>query len=253
MNHHPSATNSVPEAPRRCLTVQEIEMLAQNQGDEKWLQQARTHIEGCAACRAELALYQSFEEARPDTAEQEDLQWVLSRVHSPWNAQPGAANSAPPRAAEAAPPPEPWWRRWFAWHSPVPALAMVAAVLALVAVISVMRQSSSGLLPDVAEESRVIRSGQLRLIAPAGPIETVPDTLRWEPHPGALRYQVKLMAVDGEVLWQSETQASSATLPQVQREAVLPGRSLRWSVTAVGANGAALTPPSEQEFRLRHE
>jgi hypothetical protein len=230
--------------------VQELEMLAQNLGSDDWLEQARTHLERCGSCRAEMALYQSFENAEPGAAEQEDLQWVLSQVRSPWEVQQDTAGDVPSRVA---PQREPWWRRWFRWRSPVPALAMVAAALALFAVISVLRQSSSALLPDGTEESRIIRSGQLRLLAPAGQVEAVPEVLLWEPHPGALRYQVKLMAVDGEVLWQAETQASSATLPQAQREAVLPGRSLRWSVTAVGANGAALTPPSEQEFRLRHE
>ena len=113
-------------------------------------------------------------------------------------------------------------RRWLAAPSRRLAAAAVL-VIAVGAVATVLRRTDEGLTRGGAAE--------LSLIAPAESVVAgSPVTLTWHALPGADRYQVELLGMDGDSLFAQVTTDTTVTLPAASLPAV--AQELLWSVRA---------------------
>src|SRR5437667_3056330 len=114
------------------------------------------HLESCAHCRAELALFQEFESAAPRAEEAADLAWV--------NAELTRRIAAPKRSLADR------IRAWFT----LPRLSMAAVtLLVLIAVGLYLPTRNSSRLPD-QQENPVWRSGRFAALAPTGDLDRAP-------------------------------------------------------------------------------
>lgn len=94
------------------------------------------------------------------------------------------------------------------------------------------------------------RSLSVRPRAPTGEQKDVPRRFEWFAVDGAVRYQVRLMAVDREELWSASTSELGVDLPPPVRDSIAAGRTLLWSVTAYSAAGAPVAESGLQSFRV---
>jgi putative zinc finger protein len=94
------------------------------------------------------------------------------------------------------------------------------------------------------------RSLSVRLREPTGQQKEVPTRFEWFAVDGAVRYHMRLMAVDREELWSASTAALAVELPPQVRESIAAGRTLLWSVTAYNAAGSPLAESGLQSFRV---
>src|SRR5262249_27034534 len=74
--------------------------------------------------------------------------------------------------------------------------------------------------------------------------------LRWQAAPRAAHYLVTVMEVDRTELWKSESTETSVSLPAAIRKAIVPGKTVLWQVTAVGADQRTLGSSKTMSFRL---
>ena len=192
----------------------------------------RQHLETCAHCRNELALFQEFEtaEARPEEAA--DLAWInaeLTRRH------------AAPKVTLAD--------RVRAWLT-FPRLSLAAAALVMLIAAALYLPTRNGVpLPDQQETSRW-RSGQFAALAPLGDLDRAPGSLRWEAVNGAASYHVRLLEVDGTEVWSADVNATSVELPNNTAAKMLPGRAFQWDCSARDSSGRTIASTNLQSFHI---
>lgn len=129
---------------------------------------------------------------------------------------------------------------------PAPRAAVIAAVVLL------YRPGEEATLtpPGVS----TTRDAEIALIAPRGEVDEVIEFL-WRGIPAPVRYRVEV-AASGEpaepagVLWQQVTTENRTEPDGSLREALGPGRSLRWRVAVVDEEGQVLSRSAWVEFRV---
>ena len=89
----------------------------------------------------------------------------------------------------------------------------------------------------VTTGDEVTRSLSVRLRGPIGEQTELPRRFEWLAVDRAVRYRVRLMAVDRQELWSTSTSALGVDLPSPVRASIAPGRTLLWDVTAYDAAG----------------
>jgi hypothetical protein len=98
-----------------------------------------------------------------------------------------------------------------------------------------------------------VRSAGIETLAPEGELEEIPGELRWEPWQGAHAYQVRLVAVDETVLWQSTVSAPPARLPKAVTGRLHRAVTYTWTVEALAPDGSVLAAAEPVRFRARPE
>ena len=199
------------------------------------------HVESCPHCRTELDLLRVFRTAPRDEGETDAVRRIAARLQSPI-----------PEVAHARPDVrEPWWKAIFAtrWLSPV-AIAAACALIAIAVGIQVRHGSAPGLSTPGAAESEVLRSGSFNVIAPLGDTAEVPQTIRWQAVPDAVRYEVRLLEVDRHELWKTTTTLPQAEIPTPLQAAIVPAKTLLLRVTAFDGSGRKLAESEPAKFRL---
>ena len=176
----------------------------------------RAHLETCVRCQTELALFREMmsEETSPAS------QWIAGRL-TMWSAE-----AAPPlsdranRKVEALPP-----------HSKRrSAFLALAAALAIVIGLGTWMQMREPSIDTTT--TGTYRSARVELVTPAGDLTHAPNELRWTNVPKASRYRVRILEVDGTVVWSGETTGTHVALPPDVIAQFKPGKSLRWEVQA---------------------
>ena len=102
----------------------------------------------------------------------------------------------------------------------------------------------------VTTGDEVTRSLSVRLRGPIGEQTELPRRLEWLAVDRAVRYRVRLMAVDRQELWSTSTSALGVDLPSPVRASIAPGRTLLWDVTAYDAAGGPIAESEMQSFRV---
>lgn len=233
------------------------------------------HAERCPACAAERDLARLFDAAPGQAgARPEDVEDVTARLAAASPLAPAEAPGAqvipfpgrPEAQASAAPGEvrvrrEP--RRAPARSWSLPRLA-AAAILVLAAGLGFqLMRSAPPELPDPGQ-GEAVRGATIEVLAPLGELDEVPAELRWAPWNGTAAYRVRIVEVDGTVLWEQQLPAGSPARPgTTSGSAPLPGDvqarlqravTYRWTVEALGptAGGAparlAVSEPAE--FRI---
>ena len=81
----------------------------------------------------------------------------------------------------------------------------------------------------------------VRLEAPKGEVQGVPELFAWQPVAGAASYRVTVS--DADTVWPlllSTTTEARMPMPPGKRGAIRPGRIHEWSVEALDARGAVI-------------
>ena len=187
----------------------------------------QAHLAGCARCKAEMALFNEFENSETSAAEQEDVHAIVTQLESP------KSNVVSLAARRRAMQP-----RWLA-------VAAMLAVAFAIGYIAVNREPSieRPIMRDL------YRSEKVEVIAPVGDVAAAPHELQWKPAAGADAYEVVVSEVDGTVLWRTTTFASHVTLPDSVLRQLVPGKTIVWHVTSLRA-GSALQSSGAQRFRV---
>ena len=190
------------------------------------------HAARCPACASERELARLFA-AAPE--EGEDLDYVVSKLEAldlPNTRRPLAFPARPARPAAV-------------W------IGRLAAVLALALGVGLFfRAGQAPPLPD-REGSEVYRSGEVRILGPAGEFREMPREFRWETLPGARSYHVTLRAVDESVLWETTVTSPATRLPEDVASGLHPAVLYTWSVEALDEQGARLATSEPAQFLVR--
>ena len=222
------------------------------------------HAEGCPACRAERELARAFDEGEAGAAA-EDVEWVVARLRgattsiatpAPLHSREDttSAAAAAPIAAEPAggmPPGGrvgPLRRRHAA-----PAWTRLAAAAAIVVAAGLALFTAYDRPPGLPEPPRggVVRGGEVEAQAPIGEIAEPPRELRWRPVEGAASYRVRLIAVDGDPLWDDRVMAPPAAIPPAVVATLHRAVSYDWIVEAEASDGKVLARSAQARFRIR--
>lgn len=194
----------------------------------------RPHLERCAYCKHELALFRSFEDSIATRAEAPEITWIVSELRrrpiAPAVQPTPKGHSWWPRLMGSIPAPFPKW---------LPAAGAAAVVLAIASGIFLSRQDHR--IPSAPESGEYVwRSDAIQLAAPAGDLSAAPRTFEWRAIGGVRSYRFRLLEVDRTELWAGETTASHIDLPPRIAGRLTPGRTFLWQVSATTANGATV-------------
>jgi hypothetical protein len=191
------------------------------------------HVSQCAHCEAELALWQEFEAQIPADREGAAVNWIAAEV-----GRRRGTNAVPASLATRF--------RWFG----LPGFAVAAATLALVAGLAyAVRDREPALKAPTASE--IYRGTEITGLSPVGNVYQVPDlALKWSSLPGADRYDVSVLEVDGTVLWHTSTSNPEAVLPRDVVSKLVPGKSVTWEVTARDRSGALIAASGTQRLTV---
>jgi hypothetical protein len=200
------------------------------------------HVESCAFCRTEVQLLREFHAGSPRETETAAVQAIASRLRA-------RSNEIFKREAPSAATREPWWRTF--WRAPwfSPAALAAAAVLVVVAIGLQTRISPPALRPPSAEPE-VLRSNAIIVTAPSGDVAQPPAEIRWQPSPGASRYKVRLLEVDGQEIWSAETAESMVQIPAAIRARIVPAKTLLCQVSAFDESGRQVAISDTVRFRV---
>jgi hypothetical protein len=187
---------------------------------------AEEHIAGCVHCRDEVALMREFLDVRLRPEEDRDVRWVVRKLEK----------------QEVAPRP----RRSFAFFFGMRALAAAACVVLVVGGALYMRRTPGPPSVNGIGEG-AMRSQAIGLISPVGDVAARPAEFRWRAVPGAARYQVRLMEVDGREVWSGETADTSIAAPTTP---IAPGTTLLWEVRAMDGSGKVIATSATSTFRV---
>lgn len=196
----------------------------------------REHIAHCMRCEAEMALWQQFNADEPAADEGAVVQWVAAETRRRLKIP---ADDRKPVG-------------WGAWIGSIrPRTAALAATLLVAAAIGYVTWDR-GVPPITNPDSgaRVYRSGGVQLIAPSGDVLARPAELRWEPAPGAARYEIEVREVDGTVIWRSSVAETQVAIPASVAAQIVPGRTFFWQVRATTGDGAVLAESQTGRFRM---
>jgi hypothetical protein len=194
---------------------------------------ALAHVESCARCQAELALYR--EVTRDDSSAEEDdaARWIAgelrSRLHTPVNVTP--ANVTPDNVTP------------FRRKSLRPLYAVAAAILMVIGASYFLQLRDPSIDTNVPDAT--YRSARIAVIAPAGDLATAPNELRWTAIPNASRYHVAIVEVDATPVWAADTTQPYVTLPPQVIAQFAPGKTLLWTVEAYRGNEMLATSPTQ--------
>jgi hypothetical protein len=206
-------------ATRDCPTLEVLErVMEESSSDPK----AAAHISECPHCQSEIAMLQSFESSVPSENEGAAVVWIAAQLERNQKA-PGAQSSAKV---------VPFWRAMFR----LPYMAAAAALAVAITLGVSVYHSDNGQPVIHVPQNGIYRSGEIKLTTPTD-LKQVPDQLTWEPVPGANSYSVEVDDVTGDKMWESKSTTNSINLDSGVKAKMLPGKPLKWTVTAVDANG----------------
>lgn len=188
------------------------------------------HVGSCPRCQSERALWASFESRAG--ADEDAVAWIAEEARR-------RLFPSPHPAATAA-----------RWRTALPAWSLSLAATLLLAVGGYLLVREPG--ADVArtDGATVYRTAAVEPLAPLGDLAAPPEELRWRPVDGAVRYDLRVLEVDGTEVWRGSTTATAIAVPSEVRAAALPARRLEWSVTAVDAAARPVAAPASASFRV---
>lgn len=225
-----------PEAgcpPPEAFLAEELDVLEPDQR-----RRLEAHAEGCPACAAERALAAAFD-ATAELAPTSDVDWVVAKLRG----EPAAGNPPPRRQVVLA-----RGGGWSTWGR-----LAAAAVLVLAAGLTFQRlYPGAPTLPAPPRGSTgVLRGAEVELLAPLGEVASTPRELRWQAAPGASAYRMRLVMVDGTMLWESEVSEPRADLPAEVASRLHEGVSYQWAVEALEPDGRVVGKSALARFRVR--
>jgi hypothetical protein len=222
-----------------CLSIEQLGRYADGALSFADRETAAAHVDGCANCQAELALLHSFTTALIRDDEQAV---VRSGVETLRRREPeiiGRQRRGEAKRASASP---------FIARRAIVSLA--AVLLAVVGGYDLFTSRAPSLPADIRTGSDVTRALAVAVVGPEGDLTTMPERFEWRSVDGAVRYRVQLMEVDRRELWSTDTANTAIDVPADVRPQIVPGKTLLWQVTAIGAANAPIARSDILRFRV---
>ncbi len=202
----------------------------------------QAHVVGCARCRTELEMFAAYEANEPIAGEGLSVAWIAQRAKRAVLDSAAPAMPAAPTAAPAVVAPKVTWG--------LPRWALAAASLAVVLGGATLLWSPA---PSVAPivPGDIYRASRVEVTSPTGDIPAAPTELRIAVVPGAIRYDVRLIEVDGTELWRASTTAPTVPVPREVSALALPAKTLIWQIVATDTQQRVLAESGDVRFRLQ--
>ena len=209
-------------ATKDCPTLEILErVMEESSSDPK----AAAHVAECPHCQSEMAMLQSFESSIPSENEGAAVAWIAAQLER---------NQKAP-AAQSSAKVIPFWRAMFR----MPYMAAAAALVVAITLGVSLYHSDNGQPIIHVPQNGIYRGGDIKLNTPSD-LSQAPDQLTWEAVPGASGYSVEVDDVTGDKIWESKSTTNSINLDPGVKAKMVPGKPLKWTVTAVDANGKDL-------------
>jgi hypothetical protein len=170
----------------------------------------RAHLETCARCQTELALFREISRDESSAEEDRAAEWIAGELKRRNNVVPFRSKTSR-------------------------ALYAVAAALAIVLGAGTWMQLREPSI-DGANIPGAYRSARLDVLSPAGELAQAPNEFRWTAVPNASRYHVAIVEVDATPVWSADTTGTHIALPPAVIAQFAPGKSLSWDVKAFRGN-----------------
>jgi hypothetical protein len=230
-----------------CLTIQELEKLAENSSPTD------PHLANCPRCQTELALLKTFESSEPVPGEGAAVAWISARLEQRLDQIKGAS---PQRRATASDGSGSWLSRLFSQPSTAWLVPVAAALIVVIAIAGARMHRSAE--PELRADAGtgtgtgkvIYRSQEIKTSGPSGDLVEAPKTLQWNALIGATAYTVVIMEVDETPLWSGETVDVTITIPDAIRDKMLPRKPALWRVTARDNQGRVLATSQVQRFSV---
>ena len=230
-----------------CPPIEELGLLSNSSPSEQ--PALRAHIAQCPRCQTELAMLKEFHSGTMLPAEAAEVSWITAELERRFGriVAPSltSSGSMPDRYR-----PLRWRRLPSARLVRVAAFGSAALVGVFVAVLHFRAAQEPELAPGLGHGRVVLRSEELVALDPTGDLTKAPAELRWQAMPGAKRYRVRVMEVDQNELWQTESGEASVSLPAIVRGTIVPGKTLLWQVMALDSAGNPVAASQILRFRL---
>jgi hypothetical protein len=177
----------------------------------------RTHLESCARCQTELALFREISRDESSPEEDRAAEWIAGELKRRRDVE----------NVEKVVPFRPRSRVLYA----------VAAALAIVLGAGYWIQMREPSIDELVNVPTVYRSARLDVLAPiGGELAQAPNEIRWTAVPNASRYHVAIVEVDATPVWSADTTQTHIALPPAVIAQFAPGKSLSWDVKAFQGN-----------------
>ena len=125
-----------------------------------------------------------------------------------------------------------------------------AASLLLVAAVGYVISDPEPRVDEVAVSEQTYRTGRVEVLTPSGELAAAPTELKWMTVDGAVRYDVRVLEVDGTQLWSTSTPRTGVAVPATVVEQFVPGKTIVWDVIARNNIGNRLAVSGAQRFRV---
>jgi hypothetical protein len=182
------------------------------------------HALRCPACASERELARNFDESlAAEELSSDEVDWVVNKL----------TERAPVTRRRVS-------LSWGLAAAAVVVLGMAAGLLAF--------RTPGPVLPDPGSAPPVMRSASIRAIQPVGDSLDIPEKFDWEEVGRAENYRVRVMGVDGTILWEKTVRHPTVDLPERLRDTLHRAVRYRWSVEAFDAEDAPLAGSGPVEF-----
>jgi hypothetical protein len=193
----------------------------------------RRHLAMCARCQAEFALWQAIaDDAVHGDEDAASRVAVELRGRMPWtrpaHVRPGSARRVGFRSS-----------------------ALLAASVALALTAGYVAWDPEPRVEEIGSAEQGYRDAGIRVVSPVGDLDRVPDELTWIAVDGEVQYDVRVLEVDGTLLWRTTSSSASVPIPPRLRADFVPGKTLVWDVTARDGAGVAVAHSGTQQARVR--
>ena len=223
-------------ATAECLPLEVLEGMTENASADP---KSAAHLAECAHCQTELAMLKNFEQSTPSADEGAAVAWIAAQLER--------RQSAP--VAEQKIARVPFWRAMLR----IPYLAGAAALAAvLIFGISLYHGNSDGpgrINPNLG--SGQFRSGAIHLVSPIADQNSAPAEFRWDAIQGASSYSIELKDVAGITLATAKSTQNVLPVTPEMKAVMVSGKPLKWSVTAMNADGKEIANSSSEQFKVR--
>jgi hypothetical protein len=184
-------------------------------------------------------MLKNFEQSTPSADEGAAVAWIAAQLER--------RQSAP--VAQQKIVRVPFWRTMFR----VPYMAGAAALAAvLIFGISLYHGNSDGpgkINPGLGNGQ--FRSGSIHLVSPIADQNSAPAEFRWDAVQGASSYKVELQDVAGITLATANSAQNVLSITPEMKAVMVPGKPLKWKVTAIDATGKEIANSSTEQFEVK--